>query len=400
MSMLSVEEALGRVLALVQGLGAETVPVGQAHGRALAQAVAGRRALPPWDNSAMDGYAVRSDDVRHVPARLAVRETIFAGKAPAKAVQPGTCARIMTGARMPQGADAVVMQERTTQQGEIVEILEGVASGTNVRLRGEDVKEGAPLLAAGTRLGVAEVALLQAQGLEAVPVAARPTVAIASSGDELVPVGQDPGEGIIDTNTPVLAELTRRAGGVPVMLGLARDELAHLEATFKPGLDCDVLIAVAGASVGERDYTREALEHLGVHLDFWKVAMRPGKPLSVGRAGKTLVFGLPGNPISAMVTFELFVRPALLAMQGLAAGQPALTVPLGAPLKKPAGLRLFVRARLETRATGTVVVPTGTQSSGALTSATLATHLISLAPELTQVAEGQAVTVIPVSWAG
>jgi molybdopterin molybdotransferase len=308
----------------------------------------------------------------------------------------------MTGATLPQGADAVVMQEKTKLLSESrVEVLETAAHWLNVRDRGEDAREGDTLLPAGTPLGIAEQALLWAQGSTEVAVVRRPRVGIVTSGDELAEVGAPHGGKIYDTNSLALAALVRRAGGLPRKLGIAPDRLEAVRQKIETGLspDFDVLIVVAGMSVGERDFVKEVLQLLGVQLDFWRVAMKPGKPLAFGTKGSALVFGLPGNPISAMVTFEIFVRPALRKLQGLSSELPLLGGVLIEPYKKAPGLRHFVRARASYEGGKLKVTPLKSQTSGALTSAVGATHLISVPPEVTQLPSGAEVELIPVSWA-
>ncbi|MCU0699172.1 MAG: molybdopterin molybdotransferase MoeA [Myxococcaceae bacterium] len=400
MGLLPVEEALNRVLALCRPLPAVETAVGEALGRSLARAVVAGRTLPPWDNSAMDGFALRAADVTAPGTTLRVTSTIHAGQRPTVAVERGTCARIMTGAPLPPGADAVVMQEKVRAVGAEATIDEVPRPGQNVRRRGEDVDEGQTLFPAGAVLGIAEAGVVWSQGLDRVSVHRAPTVAIASSGDELCDVSDAPEGRIVDTNTPVIAQLVRRAGGEPTVLGRAPDQLDAVTQLFSKGLGFDVLITVSGASVGDKDFTREALGSLGVTMDFWKVAMKPGKPLAVGTRGSTLVFGLPGNPVSAMVTFELFVRPALRALQGLVPGPPLLSGRLASAVSKPPGLRHFVRASVERRGAELWASPLQNQSSGALTSAAGATHLISVPPDATQVPAGALVDLVPVSWSG
>jgi molybdopterin molybdotransferase len=395
MALIPVEEALARVLAMVHPLPTESVAIDEAVGRALAEPVVAARTLPPWDNSAMDGYAVRSGDTG--PRR--VTETIFAGQAPHGPLGPGTAARIMTGAQVPPGADAVVMQEKTTRDGDLVTLTEPVAAGANIRRRGEDVAQGARLFDAGTIVGLAEAGALWGQGLERVAVRRRPRVAIASSGDELCDVGALEEGKIVDTNSPVIAAAARRAGATVSRLGRAPDSLEAMTALFARGLEGhDVLITLAGASVGERDFTRDALTSLGVTIDFWKVAMKPGKPLALGRRGETLVFGLPGNPVSAMVTFELFVRPALRALQGLPPAAPQLPGRAAVDLPKSGGLRLFLRATTEVREGAIWATPLGTQSSGAMRSATGASCLIVLPPETGPLPKGSEIALLPLDW--
>lgn len=396
MGLLSVEEAEARVLGLCERLPAEEVAIDDAIDRALADDIRAVCTLPPWDNSAMDGYAVRHADLGG--GALTVVETIFAGQPPSRALGPRECARIMTGAVVPRGADTVVMQERARAGDGTVEILEAPGKGSNIRQRGEDVHAGALLFPAATPVGLAEAGALWGQGLTRVKVLRRPSVAIASSGDELVPVGTAPGDRLVDSNSPVIAAGVRRAGGLPTALGLAPDRLDALVALFAQGLSHDVFITLAGASVGERDFTREAFAKLGVSLDFFKVAMKPGKPLAVGRKGRTLIFGLPGNPVSAMVTFERFVRPALRALQGLPPGPRVFTGKAAAPLRGAANLRLFVRARVEHRDGALWATPLTSQSSAAMLSATGATHLISLPAGAGTVETGREIELLELNW--
>ncbi|MDX2014522.1 MAG: molybdopterin molybdotransferase MoeA [Myxococcaceae bacterium] len=400
MGLLPVEEALNRVLALCRPLAGVETTLAEALGRVLVEPVVARRTLPPWDNSAMDGYALRAAELSALGTTLRVTSTIHAGQRPTVGVEPGTCARIMTGAPLPPGADAVVMQEKVRAAGDQATFDEVPRPGQNVRRRGEDVTEGQTLLSAGSVLGIAEAGVVWSQGLDRLSIHRSPRVAIASSGDELCDVGDEPNGRIVDTNTPVIDLLVRRAGGQPTVLGRAPDRLEAVTELFSRGLGFDVLITVSGASVGEKDFTREALTSLGVAMDFWKVAMKPGKPLAVGTRGSTLVFGLPGNPVSAMVTFELFVRPALRALQGLPPGPPLLSGRLASPVSKPAGLRHFARASVERRGAELWATPLQNQSSGALTSATGASHLISVPPDVTQVSAGALVDLVPVSWSG
>ncbi len=399
MALLPVEEALKRVLEASLVLPSESVTVDEAVGRVLAESLVASRTLPPWDNSAMDGYAYQSATLPS-DRLLTVVEQIDAGQVPSVALEPGMTARIMTGAQLPHGADTVVMQERVQViDDERVEVLEPPAPGSNVRRRGEDVTAGHPLLPEGTLVGLAEAGLLWSQGQTRVHVHRRPRVAIAASGDELCNAWDEPNGRIVDTNSPVIAQAVRRAGGLPTTLGVAADRLEAVRAHFAQGLEHDVLITLAGASVGARDYSKPALESLGVAMDFWRVAMKPGKPLGLGRRGDALVFSLPGNPISAMVTFELFVRPALRALQGLPPVRSPVTARLGAPVSGIAGLRLFVRASTRIDDGQLIATPLPFQSSGSLSSIVGATHLISLAPDTGRLEAGTAITLIPLSWA-
>lgn len=399
--LVTAAEAQSIILSRCQPLPVEVTALDEALGRALGAPVLASRTLPPWDNSAMDGYAVRAADVARAPITLRVVETLYAGSTPQRALQPGDCARIMTGAPLPAGADAVVMQERSragARPGE-VELLEAAPSGQFVRARGEDAREGEPLLPAGTPLGIPEAALLWGQGITQASVPRRPRVAIASTGDELCGVLDEPRGRIVDTNSPSLAAAVRRAGGLPTQLGLARDDPGDVTRHLERGVGFDVLLTVAGVSVGERDFVRPALEKLGAQMDFWKVAIKPGKPLAFGRLGSTLVFGLPGNPASALVTFELFVRPALHRLVGLTEVLPLPVRALAAEgYKKQAGLEHYVRVVARHEEGQLRAHPLATQNSGAVRSTALASHLMRLPAELIRLEAGEPVELLPVSW--
>ncbi len=404
--LLPVEEARAQVLEQASPLPAEWVPLEDALGRTLAEDVTARRTLPPWDNSAMDGYAVRSADLAGTaPVRLVVVETVYAGTSPRQEVRPGTCARIMTGAPLPPGADAVVMRERTrpVPDGGVdqVDILEPVGPGHFVRPRGEDAKEGQVLLPKGTPLGIPELGLLWAQGQLSAPVPRAPRVAILSTGDELCRADEAPQGRIVDTNAPSLALAVRRAGGQPTLLGIARDTRDSVQAALSRVEGFDVVLTSAGVSVGERDYVKEVLATLGVEQHFWRVAIKPGKPLVVGRRASTLFFGLPGNPTSSLVTFELFVRPALRRLLGHQDVAP-VRVPgrLDGRLSKPPGLAHFVRVTAAWREGGLWARPLATQTSGVLRSAAAATHLLHFPREAISLAHGDPVELLPLSWVG
>ena len=389
--LLPVEEARAQVLALAAPLPAEWVSLEEALGRTLAEDVTAQRTLPPWDNSAMDGYAVRSEDLKApAPVRLSVVETVYAGATPKREVGPGACARIMTGAPLPAGADAVVMRERTRPVpdgggADAVDILEPV--------------EGQVLLPRGTPLGIPELGLLWAQGLLSAPVPRAPRVAILSTGDELCRADEPPQGRIVDTNAPSLALAVRRAGGVPSLLGIARDTRDSVEAALSRLDGFDVVLTSAGVSVGERDYVKEVLAALGVEQHFWRVAIKPGKPLVVGRRGSTLFFGLPGNPTSSLVTFELFVRPALRRLLGHADVEPGrVSGRLEGRLSKPPGLAHFVRVTAAWRGDGLWARPLATQTSGVLRSAATATHLLHFPREASSLAHGDPIELLPLSW--
>jgi molybdopterin molybdotransferase len=399
-SMLGVEEALERILASVYPLPAEAVRVEESLGRAAIRGIPGQRTVPPWDNSAMDGFAVRSKDVSRAPVRLRVLETIYAGRLPTLPIGAGECSQIMTGAPMPSGADAVAMQEKTQRASATeVEIREPVSAGSFVRARGEDVREGDILLAQGSAIGLAEAALLWSQGYAEVEVARRPRVAVLSTGDELTTVEEaDPGK-LVDSNSPALAAAVTRCGGTATLLGIARDSPEALAQKLLLTDGFDIVLTSGGVSVGARDYVRDALAAAGAEMSFWKVAIKPGKPLAFGRRGATLFFGLPGNPTSSLVSFELFVRPALRKMQGHA----ALVAPRAhgyceVEIHKPPGLTHFVRASARWRDGKLWARPLENQSSGALRSMVGATHLIVIPPSMTRVSAGAPVMLHPLSW--
>jgi molybdopterin molybdotransferase len=404
--LLPVEDARARALALASPLPVEWVPLNEALGRALGADQLAQRTLPPWDNSAMDGYAVRSADLLGpLPVRLTVGETIHAGETPERELSPGVCARIMTGAPLPVGADAVVMQERTRAlqgaEGPAVEILEAVKPGHFIRPRGEDARAGEPLLAKGTPLGIPELGLITAQGLLTVAVPRRPRVAILSTGDELCRADEAPEGRIVDTNAPSLALAVARAGGLPTLLGIARDTQAEVSARLADAQGFDVVLTSAGVSVGEKDFVKAALQEQGVEMNFWRVAIKPGKPLAVGRRGHTLYFGLPGNPTSSLVTFELFVRPVLRRLLGHADVEPP-RVPgrLDGELRKAPGLAHYIRVAATWREGELWARPLATQTSGALRSAASATHLLHFPREASSLSHGGHVVLLPVTWGG
>ena len=371
--LLSLEEALERLLDRVDTLGAEMAPLPEAAGRVLAADVYGDVSLPPWDNSAMDGFAVRAADVAAAspdrPVELRVVGEVAAGKAPRKTLRRGEALRILTGAPVPPGADAVVPIEDTSawhgpRQAAgaplpaTVAIHRAVTPGAHVRRQGEDVVAGDRLLRAGQRVGGGAVALAAAVGRDRCSVVRRPHLALLATGDEIVAPGRKPGPGQIhDANSAALTVLGQRAGALVRSFGIAPDELAAVTARLSEVLAwADVVVVTGGVSVGARDVVKDAFEALG-SVEFWRVAVQPGKPLAFGRAargrgappgGPVLLFGLPGNPVSSYVTFELFVRPALRRLAGL----PPLDrvterAVLGETVSTSRERRAFLRVRLE-----------------------------------------------------
>ena len=394
---ISPAEALRIVLAEAPVLPPETVAAGEALGRVLAEPIVSGRRLPPDDNSAMDGYAVRAADTAGAsparPVELEVAFEVAAGARPEKPLEPGRAARIFTGAALPNGADAVVRQEDAERDGHRLRLRAPAVPRENVRDAGEDVELGERVLGPGTPLRAAHLGLLASLGRTAVAVRQRARVAILSGGDELVEPGADATGGrIVASNSYSIAAQCRELGAEPAYLGIARDSREDVEAHLRAGLAADVLVSSAGVSVGDRDYVRPALEALGFRLLFWGVNMKPGYPLVFGRlgaAGRPLVFGLPGNPVSAMVTFEQFVRPCLLRMMGHSAlFRPRVRARLTEPLAKPAGRLHFVRVSLERRGGEIAARPTGNQSSGVLRSMVAAHGLLVFPAEATELRAG------------
>jgi molybdopterin molybdotransferase len=372
-AVITPAEALDRILAQARRLGPlqpERVPLAEAAGRALAAPLRARAPLPSFATSAMDGFAVRTDDLSRPGARLRIAGTVAAGHPWRATLRPGTCLRIFTGAPLPRGADGVEMQERVSVRGAEARFERAGQSGRFVRPAGSDVAGGAVALPSGARLDPGAIGLAAALGFARVPVARRPVVAILATGDEVVPLGRRPGLGqIVESNAHALAAAVREAGGEPRLLGIAPDRPAALRRAIARSRSADVLLTVGGVSVGERDLVRAALAEAGMAVDFWRVAMRPGKPLLFGRLGRTLVFGLPGNPASALVAFELFARPALRALVGLpGSGRVVIRARLDVPQAKPPELAVYLRSRVVSRQGEAWAVPLRTQVSGDLTS--------------------------------
>lgn len=370
----SIERARELVLGRVSTIAAERVVLRQSLGRVLAAEVRAAEDVPGFDNSAMDGYAVRSTDVlgagEESPRRLPVVDESRAGHPADRALAAGEAIAISTGAVLPDGADAVVRVEDTSREGSDVEVHAAVGAGTAVRRAGEDVCSGDPLLAAGVTIGAAELGALAAVGHAEVLCARAPRVGLLVTGDELVEPGLPLGPGQIrDSNAYAIPPLASAAGARLASIEIAQDDLDGTVAALEGALGEDVVVVCGGVSVGEHDHVRPALERLGVEQVFWRVALRPGKPtyFGVGPTG-ALVFGLPGNPVSAMVTFLLFVRPALLAMQGADPSAQRIIASLTSDYEKVVGRAEAIRVRLESGECGWVATPTGPQGSHVLTS--------------------------------
>ena len=396
---ITVAEARALVLEAARPLAPEIVGFEAALGRVLAEGVRSGRTLPPADCSAMDGYAVRGADLAQAGSLLRVAYEVAAGGQAPRALAAGEAARIFTGAPIPPGADSVVRQEDTEVRAGEVRVLVPVQRGESVREAGEDVRAGDLVLAPGVRIGPAEVGMLASLGHTLAHVHRRPAVAVLSGGDELVEPHEAPTNGrIVSSNAYTIAAQCREAGALPNNLGIARDTPADLERLLRAGLASDVLVSSAGVSVGDHDHVRPTLEKLGVRLVFWGVEMKPGYPVTFGRANDgagAFVFGLPGNPVSAMVTFELLVRPLLLRLGGRSElARPEIEAVAGEAFRKKPGREHYLRVFLEKRGREVVATTTGSQSSGVLRSMTLADGLLVFPSDASEISTGACARVI------
>jgi molybdopterin molybdotransferase len=397
----SVDSAQRRLLDHVGVLAPETVGVETALGRILAEAISSRSDLPGFDNSAMDGYAVRAADIAQAtpkaPVSLPVAGESRAGAVPGAHVA-GTAMRIMTGAPMPDGADTVVRQEDTSRDGALVLIEVATPLGTSVRPRGADMRTGDLVILPGQPLTSIDIGVAAALGHDRLRVGTRPRVALLATGDELVPAGTPPGPAqLVDSNSPMLTAAVLEAGGTPTFLGIAHDSKDSVRAMLERASSSDLVVSSAGVSVGDHDWVREVVAELGT-ISTWRVAMRPGKPVLIGTLGDAVFIGLPGNPVSSSVTFELFARPVIRRMQGATElHRRRMLVRIGEEMSKPAGLETYTRAGL--RMTPHDNLPhahsSGDQGSSMLRSLTLADCLLVLPADLEVIEAGTVVEAIP-----
>jgi len=402
--VIPVEEALERILSRIAVLGDERVALIEALDRVLAEPVVAERDVPPWPNSSMDGYALRAADTGGAdparPARLTLAGQVAAGRLAERPLRPGETFRIFTGAPLPEGADAVIPQEDVTVEGTSVRVPRALRSGDYVRPRGEDMRPGDRLFEPGRALSPADLGVLATVGRSRVAVIRRPVVGILSTGDEIADLGTPIGPGQIpNSNTYSLMGQVRAAGAEPLSLGVARDRQDEIEARLAWGLGADLLISSAGVSVGDHDHVKAALGALGAEQHLWLVDMRPGKPVTFATLPaspkRTLpIFGLPGNPVSAMVTFELFVRPAIRRMSGHARlGRPVRLARALAPIDNPGRRRGYLRVALSEEDGVLGARLTGEQGSGILRSMSAADGL-AIVPGDTTVGAGETVPVM------
>ena len=385
MALMPVADALSAILAGAEPLGEEMVALEEAHRRVLARDVAARRTQPPQAMSAMDGYAVRAADAAEVNARLKVIGEVAAGRPFDRAISKGEAARIFTGGVIPDGADAVVIQEDTVAEGNSITITEAAATGRHIRSAGVDFREGDVLLKAGSRLTERDLSLAASMNYPELPVRRRPKLALLATGDELVMPGQTPGPGqIVYSNGYALRALARAEGADTVDLGVAADTLEATTSGIRRArdLDADILVTTGGASVGDHDLVKESLEAESVKIAFWKIAMRPGKPMMHGRLGAMRVMGVPGNPVSSYVCTFLFVVPLIRALSGRKvihnARERAL---LGRDVAANDQREDYLRARLEERDDGTLIAtPVTRQDSSLLANLAAAQALLIRAP--------------------
>ena len=397
----SVASAQRRLLEQVGVLAPETVDLDAALGRILAELVTSRSDLPGFDNSAMDGYAVRANDITHATPGAPVRLPIV-GESRAGAVPPihaaGTAMRIMTGAPIPDGADTVVRQEDTSRDGTTVLIEIATPLATSVRPRGADMRAGDTVILPGQQLTSIDIGVAAALGHDRLLVGGRPRVALLATGDELVPAGAPPGPAqLVDSNSPMLTAAVREAGGTPTFLGIARDSKESVRAMLEAAAASDLVVSSAGVSVGDHDWVREVAAELG-SISTWRVAMRPGKPVLIGRLRTAVFIGLPGNPVSSSVTFELFARPVIRKMQGAKElHRRRMRVRIAERMSKPAGLETYARAVLASPSNDDLphAHSSGDQGSSMLHSLTRADCLLVLPADLESVESGAIVEAIP-----
>ena len=380
--MITVAEALRQILQTINTLGLEKINLLNALGRVMGEDVAAGRNIPPKDNSAMDGYALRFEDTLGAspehPVILEVIEDIPAGAVPRRSIAAGQASRIMTGAPIPEGADAVLRMEDTEKDGPLVRIKAKVRCKQDIRMAGEDVQEGAVVIRRGSIVRPAEIGMLASLGRSFISVYQRPLVAVLATGNELVDIDENSSPwSIVNSNSYSIAAQVMDLGAVTMQMGIAKDEREDLAAKFQTALRADVVISSGGVSVGDYDLVKDIMKELGSKMQFWQVAMRPGRPLVYGTIGNILLFGLPGNPVSSMISFEQFIRPALLKMMGhKKIFRKTVKAILKESIEKRKGLTHFIRAIVSFTDGRYTASTTGEQGSGILKSMVMANGLI------------------------
>jgi len=399
MSSIKVDEARKIILEKIKVQGTEKVSISEALGRILSEDIIARRNNPPMDNSAMDGYALKAKDIELAtsenPIKLEIIEDLAAGYSPKMTIQSGQAVRIMTGAPIPEGADAVIMQEDTERNGNSVQVKDKAEIRENIRDAGEDVREGETVIKKGAKLLPAHIGMMAVVGRSSVLVGRRPSVAILSTGDEIKDLDDSlSGPCIYNSNGYMLAAQVKSAGGIPSYLGIARDNEEDLMEKFNWALQCDMVVSSGGVSVGDYDLVKASLKKMGQEMLFWKVAMKPGKPLAFGRIDNVPIFGLPGNPVSSFVSFEQFVRPSIRKMMGASQLSHLLVqAKLTHTVHKKAGRQHFLSAYVKWENGTCTVSPTQEQGSGILKSTVNANGLLIFPLELTEMTKGTEVTV-------
>ncbi len=400
--MIKVNEALKIMLGAVKQVESENIPLAKGIDRVLSEDIHAGSDIPGFDNSAMDGYAVRFSDTINAskvkPKTLEVICDIKAGDDPKASLKENQAARIMTGAIIPKGADSVIMVEDTLRiagKEKFIQILKEVKRGENIRRKGEDIKKGELVILNGKKLNSAHIGILASLGMSRISVYRKPRVAILATGDEVIEIDKEltPGK-LRNSNTYTLYSQILKCGGIPKNLGIAKDKPRELEKRIREGLDCDLILTSGGVSVGDYDLVKYILAKMGTNIKFWQVAMRPGKPLVFGTIKNKLIFGLPGNPVSSMISFEVFVRPAILYMMGqIHEERKEVDAVLEEGITKKKGLRYFLRAHTHWKDGVYLTRTTGPQGSAILKSMALANSLIILPEEEEKIEKGVRVTV-------
>ncbi len=396
MALMPVETAREIILKSVGPLTIETIPLSNALGRVLAKPIYAKRDQPPFAASAMDGYAIKHADTSLLPATFNIIGTSAAGNGFKGTLRHGTAVRILTGAPLPKGADTVVIQENTKRDGDILQIFEDTPKGKNIRRPGLDFAKGDLLVPANTILSPRDIGLLAASNAANIKVYRRPKIVLFTTGDELVLPGERPrADQIVSSNSHALAAMLQSFGVEVVNLGIVKDDLKATIAAVKKGLGSDVLLTTGGASVGDHDYVQEAFKSCGVKIGFWKIALRPGKPFMYGRKGKTHVMGLPGNPVSALVTARIFLKPLLNAFANLPTVEPVTTASLQGSLPANDVRQDYLRAHMTIAADGKrTVSPVATQDSSMQRTMQSSQALIIRPPNAAEAQNGENVPVL------